>query len=105
MSDRLRELAEGVIKAWNEALTVQEFNDALGALEKFLAESPKDLSTLVAEKIRSEHKIKFIQKPRSEYQFECSCGAKWTTIDSWDKAEESMRSHHISVGLKPSEVL
>lgn len=66
----------------------------------------KDLNTLVAEKIRSEHIISY-QSNTLLAAFECSCKARWNlgTPVTAERIRESMTNHHISVGLKPSEVL
>lgn len=68
--------------------------------------APKDLNTLVAERIRREHVIGY-QFNSLLATFECSCKARWNlgTPITPERIRESMASHHISVGLKPSEVL
>jgi NTP pyrophosphatase (non-canonical NTP hydrolase) len=71
---------------------------------------PKDLNTLVAERIRSEHTIGYEQWADGAVVFNCSCKAVWKLVlkkdqDVAEQIRESMRSHHISAGLKPSEVL
>jgi hypothetical protein len=69
-----------------------------------LLEKPKDLSVLVAEKLRSEHVMDYGPAQHDgERTVKCSCGAHWVVPLS--SIERSMKSHHISVGLKPSEVL
>lgn len=84
------------------------------AIDKARGVQPKDLNTLVAEKLRSEHVITSTPGD-SLVAFSCSCGATWNLginrgapnseqIIS-DQIKESFKSHHISVGLRPSEVL
>lgn len=77
------------------------------------ARGAEDPSVLAAEKIRSEHFIKSLDEgPEKNIILDCSCGAHWTLNSREIKLEvrqaqvhESMRSHYISAGLKPSEVL
>lgn len=55
----------------------------------------------------SEHHVDYWRALDTDYSFKCSCGAKWTVgrEKSLEQATESIRSHLISAGLKPSEVL
>ena len=59
--------------------------------------------------LAEQHKISYFKGPGdgTEYKFSCTCGAKWTlgTNATTAQINESFKSHQISVGLKPSEVL
>lgn len=76
------------------------------SLECAQADQPKPKQ--VEEK---DHIVDFVGLDDNGQNFlvDCSCGAKWTVgryqTGSGDRVQESIRSHHISVGLKPTGVL
>jgi uncharacterized protein len=91
LADRRREAPDSTVdSAYEEAIEVMKKADL----------SP----TFLPEK--QSHVVDFT-KVGPDYICVCECGARWSTARSAgpDRLQESIKSHHISVGLKPSEVL
>lgn len=85
------------------------WNACLRAIKEL---EPKDLNILVAEKILDEHRMSASHKQGDDLALvACSCNSHWSVPmygsgeDCEKRVKESMKSHHISVGLKPSEIL
>jgi NTP pyrophosphatase (non-canonical NTP hydrolase) len=96
------DLGEATTQKWDE---VSERIGVLLRMEHFSGRT-RSLSILVAERIRSEHVVDRT-KVGPDVIFLCSCKARWTMprTASQENLDESVRSHLISVGLRPSEIL
>jgi NTP pyrophosphatase (non-canonical NTP hydrolase) len=96
------DLGEATSQKWDE---VSERIGVLLRMEHFSGRT-RSLGILVAERIRSEHVVDRT-KVGPDVIFLCSCKARWTMprTASQENLDESVRSHLISVGLRPSEIL
>lgn len=81
-------------------------------LEKFRAERTLKVADMVPEVKESDHVVDWSWIPsKNEVVFSCSCGAGWNMFtrgpvtEIAPKIQEGIKSHLISVGIKPSEVL